>query len=771
MLGKYLSIHLLFLLCGFYSYSQTPEIVFKHFTTEQGLSASLVRCVLQDRTGYLWFGTYSGLDRYDGLNFKTYKNIPGNRASITNGFVQCMLEDKNGNLWVGTTNGLDKLNPSTGTFMHYKPFDKINPLDWNKNNILSIEEDSNGYLWLGTGDGLNKFDPSTGSFIHYFNLKSDTNSLRHNVIYAILKDKKGTLWIGTGNGLDKYDSNTGSFIHYWRDSIYREGFYNDWTKCKYWITALYEDMDGTLWIGTQGGLLELNSERSKFIFYEYDPKNSGCISFHAVTSICQENQNALWIGTWSGLNLFDKKTKKFTRIYHDDKLINSLSHNSIASVFRERSGTLWVSTYGGGVNKVNRTTYPFNQYSLQTWKENKRFSSASIMDISKAHDGSLWIATPAGLINFNPITEKLRYNRVKQNCRIVHEDRKGNLWIGLNSSSGRGLIKIEKNGRIINITDSNGNKFPYLINGFVEYNDSTLWICTEDIGAIGKVNTLTNKFIIPLKIFTTLNAIHQDIKGLLWIGTRESGLICYDPAKNKIIDHFISDPKKPFSISGNTILTIFESKDSTLWLGTNIGLNKFDRRGKVFHSFTESNGLPHNWAYQIFEDNKNNLWISTLKGVSKFIPNTKTFKTYEVLSGIVSEDRSGVGCKTDNGFIYLVSPRGLIKFHPDSIKDNRFVPPVVITNVSVSGKHIQFGKELILQHNDNNISIEFAALSYISPWKNLYAYKLDGVEKTGYLRDHIDMHLIEIWNREIIPFMLKALTMTAYGMKTVLPLK
>ena len=235
------------------------------------------------------------------------------------------------------------------------------------------------------------------------------------------------------------------------------------------------------------------------------------------------------------------------------------------------------------------------------------------MDIRQADKGTLWIATPIGLMNFDPLTEKMHNYGINENVRIVYEDRKGNLWLGFNSSSGRGLYKHNNSKQLINITDSVGNKFPYLINGFVEYNDSTLWLCTEDIGAIAQVNTKTNKFSIKTKISTTLNVIHLDQSGLLWIGTREAGLFCYDPKQNNIIAHFNSDSKSANGPSGNTILTIYEDRSGILWLGTNIGLNKFDVKNKKFYHFTESNGLPHNWVYLIFQDSKENLWVSTLK--------------------------------------------------------------------------------------------------------------------------------------------------------------
>ena len=184
------------------------------------------------------------------------------------------------------------------------------------------------------GDRLNKFDPATGNFTHFRNDRTNKSSLKNNVINVLLEDKTGNLWIGTGNGLDMFDREAESFIHFWQDSIYREGFYDGGIRNKYKINAIFEDDDSTIWIGTQDGLLELNSNRNKFTLYEYFPDNSESISYYATTSICKEDEHSLWIGTWNGLNLFNKKTKKFTRIYHNNKLLTSLSHNSVSIISR-----------------------------------------------------------------------------------------------------------------------------------------------------------------------------------------------------------------------------------------------------------------------------------------------------------------------------------------------------------------------------------------------------------------------------------------------------
>ena len=707
--------------------SQTQEIIFEHYSIDEGASASIAKTIFQDKTGYLWFGTYSGLDRYDGVKFKSYKNIPEDTLSITNGFVQCILEDKEENLWIGTTNGLDKFNRSSEIFLHLK-FNSLSD-DINTNNVTAIQEDKNGFFWIGTEGGLIKFNPASGILKHYYHDDLNSKSLNHNQIFTIHLDLNNDIWIGTNCGLDKFDRETESFIHYWLDPIYKPGFYRSGMVEKYCVTSIYEDNTEVFWIGTNGGLLEFDPHTGKFFFYESDLQNSHTLSFHAVTSVCEENENEIWVGTWVGLNLFDKQTKKFTRFYHNDKIIRSLSHSNISAIFRERSGTLWITTYGGGINKVNRTTYPFKQYFIHFWRETERFSSASLMQIFERSDSTLWISMPNGLIKFDPRQEKFKDYLIKRNIRLAIEDRYGNLWLALNISSGRGLEKVDKSGRISVITDSSGNRLNFLINKLVEGDNHIIWACTEDGAGLIRIDSRSNKFSVTYNFSSIIYSLHKDQKGLLWFGTREKGLLCFDAQKNKIIEHYQSDPQNPKSISGNSVFAIYEDDEGNFWLGTNNGLNKFDRTKKEFYHFTESIGLAHNWIYLIFQDLKKNLWVSTLKGISKFDIEKQTFKNYDVLQGLVAADRAGVGCQTKSGEIYLDSPGGMTRFHPDSIKDNSYIPPIVITGISVDSRPIHFIDHIELPFSSEQLYFEFAALSFIRPERNLYAYKLENFDK------------------------------------------
>ena len=703
--------------------SENQELIFEHYKTERGLSSSIVNCVIQDRIGFLWFGTYSGLDRFDGLNFKSFQHIPGDTLSIINGSVKCLREDNEGNIWIGTNNGLDKYIRSTETFIHYElP-------DFSSGSLINaLAEDKNGFIWIGTSAGLYRFNPSINSFSHFTNKKYDSASIIDDNVRSILVDKNDNLWIGTSLGLDKFERKTESFIHYWQNPNPKKVYSTLGTVDKYLVTTLFEDWSGIIWIGTQDGLLKFNPANNEFYLYQNNPEDENTLSFHAVNAICQENENELWIGTSVGLNLFNKSTGKFTRFFYSDNITSGLSQNAISALLMERSGTFWVTTSSGGINRADRPIYNFQKYDYKPWRKTNRFASSSILNMDVSNKGTIWLGTPTGLVNFDPINEIFKVFNFNKNIRTVKEDKRGNLWIGINISSGRGFVRLDNNFNEIAVTDSAGNKLRWLINDITIYDDSTLIACTVDSGSILKINTNSNKFSVLYKSNDYFYTLHKDVSGLIWAGTRDNGVICFDPSTQKITDHFISEIKNDKSITGNSVMTIFEDALNNLWMGTNVGLNKFDRAKNEFYHFTEKDGLPYNRVDLIFTDSKNNLWLITVKGLSKFNPSTGEIKNYDVLPGLIGPDWQGIGCQLDNGEIYFDSPGGITRLHPDSIQDNQFIPPIVITNISVLDSTIYLRDGITLSHDNNNISLEFASLSYIRPERNLYAYKLEGFD-------------------------------------------
>jgi signal transduction histidine kinase/ligand-binding sensor domain-containing protein/DNA-binding response OmpR family regulator len=708
--------------------------------------------MIQDRTGYLWFGTYDGVDRYDGHGFITFKHEPGNPNSINSGSVQVLCEDKDGNIWIGTSLGLDKLDPVRGSFIHFLLNPSSTEVDFS-NYILSICEDAYGMLWIGTGNGLVFFDKTTGKFTTFKHDIAETSSISNNYIHALLVDKKGSLWIGTGNGLDKLDIKTtlidslkdstenvksrkGKFIHYWHDPKYQNGSISiGWNNAieysiPYQINSIYEDNSCKLWLCTNGeGLIEVNPEDGSFTSYKHDikdPQSLTSITDNNIEAISQDHEGFYWIGTkYNGLNTFNKKTNKFTHYYHNDYDPGSLSINLILSINCERSGTIWITTFNG-LNKINLKKFPFRQYNNVENSWDKSFGTGA--SVVNSNDGKLWVQTDNGeILRFNPTTNSFipQFNSYRKGMNYIAEDNLGNIWI---KSSTGGIYIRDKNGQVTRIKYSSGKEFNQIVYCiYTPLSNDTAWVGTLDGGIF--IIKKQNKTISLIKsVNTSIKCIYKDSYGFLWAGTKDAGLIQYNESYKKFV-LFKSDGNNPGNISGDLITTIYEDKKRNVWFGTNVGLNKYIRSTNSFIHYTEKEGLPNNLIFAIEGDADGKLWLSTNRGISKLNPETGKIKNYDITYGFTSNRFYFTGGKTPNGEIYFGGPGGITRFNPDSIKDNLYIPSIVITSLRVFGKPIPIGKEIKLPYDKNFLSFGFAALSYISPERNQYAYEMEGIDR------------------------------------------
>ena len=692
-------------------YSQQRELTFEHISIDKG-SNLLIWSIIQDKMGYMCFGTFNGLERYDGYDIVSYKYDFDDTSSINNPFVSALYEDKAGVLWVGTWYGLEKFDRKTGNFRHYTP----NPLGYGgdlSNQVHAIQEDKYGVLWVGTGNGLYKFGRNTGKFTCLRFDSTDIGSINHNCIQAIYEDKKGSIWIGTGGGLDKLDFETGKFEHYWNDPGNRKKTWQN--DSKYWINSICEDDNGTIWMGTNGGIVEFNSKSGTFTNYLPNPNEKQILKDNCITSICVDSSGVLWLGTWNGLYAFDIKSKKFIGYYsHDSNDLGSISSNVIYSVHFEKSGTLWIGTFRGGVNKLNLTKNPFKRYS----------PDRAIWSFFKEGNTLIIGITSKGWIQFDPSTEKIVKHSSGQNIFYWRDD-SGNFWF--QDKKGR-LYKKDKQGNIIYFYDISGKIFNKPIYYIYKAKEG-FWIGTDQYG-LHFLDPITQRTNEVDKITLGINVIYEDSFGLIWVGTWMGKLLCINQ-KHDIIDEFISDPKIPGSISGKQIQDIYEDKKGRLWFATNAGLNRYNRLTKKFTHFTEKNGLLTNEIGDILEDDNGVLWLSTNKGISKFDPEKNEFKNFYISDWtplLYNRAVYNTSCKTANGEMYFVG-NGFVRFHPDSIKNNPFVPPIVITSFKKFDHPYLFDKEVRLSYNENFISFEFAALSFIDPEKNQYAYKMEGLDK------------------------------------------
>jgi len=628
--------------------------------------------------------------------------------------VQTIFEDKAGNIWLGTSKGLDKVDLVTGRIRHYTPHSQ-KPTHAGSNWVYAIHEDHDGTLLVGTGGGLHMLNPTTEVFTSMAHDSTDPGSISSNAVNAIHEDGAGSLWIGTGGGLDRLDRATGQFIHCWHDPNSQR---IDGSNSMYWVSNMYEDGSGILWLGTNGGLVAFNQKGRRFTSYRHDPENPGSISDNRVSSISEYEPGTLWVGTVSGgLNVFDRGSEQFAHYTHDDDDPASLSNNSIAFIYRERSGTLWIGTNGGGVNKLSRTKPLFTLYAHED-KKPESLVSNNVISVSEGNAGTVLVVTKEGLDRFDPLSKKFAHLLSDESVQAVVEDSKGTLWVGTWS----GMHRFDGHGHLLRLRDSSGREFHENVTCMCKRRDGTLWMGTWG----GSVFALDARTQIVRSAYTSnslmTNTVFEDTHGLVWSGMWDSGLIRYEPTKHTTI-WYASEWGKPPVLSANHIMAVHEDDTGTLWFGANNGLNRYDRSTNTFTYLIDREVLGSNGISSILHDDHGNLWMATGEGVSKFDPRSGRFKHYDA-PGELWES-----CRNTNGEMFFGSSKGLIRFHPDSIKDNSYVPPIVITSFRKYDQPVPFGKEVRLPYNETSISFEFAALSYVSPERNRYAYKMEGLDR------------------------------------------
>jgi len=731
-------------------HAQRNDIRFEEISIEEGLSQTIVFCIAQDSKGFMWFGTEDGLNKYDGHRFTIIRHIPDDPSSLAYNHILSLYEDRTGTLWIGTfLAGLDRYDSTQDRFIHYR-HDPKNPNSLSHDMIRTIYEDLSGTLWIGTDGGLNRFNRETETFTRYIHYPDDANTLSHNTVRAICEDRTGMLWIGTeGGGLNKFDRDTETFTHYIHDPS------NPKSLSSNSVRAIYEDNAGKLWIGTDGGgLNKLDRDTETFFHFLADPNDPSKLSHNSVYALYEDKTGVLWIGTnGGGLNILDQERRKFIRYINDPNDPTSLSYNEIYHIYEDRSGVLWIGTYGGGVNKIDLKRKKFIHYRYDPNNPNS-LSHPIVWSIHEDASGILWIGTHGGGVNrFDRVKNQYTHYRHNPNdpyslsndiVRNVYEDRSGVLWIG---THGGGICRFDREtGKFFSYQNDPNDPSSLSndeIRSIYEDRSGTFWIGTNG-GGFNKFDRETGKFTRyqndPDNRYSLSNdfvrVIYEDREGSFWIGTQGGGLNKFDRTSG-LFTQYRTDPDNPNSLSSDFVFSIHEDESGLLWLGTwGGGLNKFDPKTETFTAYTENEGLSSNSTYGALEDDEGNLWISTNNGLSKFNPITGTFKNYNERDGLQSNEFNGGSFfQSKSGEMFFGGILGFNAFFPHEIKDNPHIPPVVITTFTKLNKEAKLDKplaeldELVLSYRDYVFSFEFAALEFTAPDKNLYAYKMEGLDE------------------------------------------
>ncbi len=525
-------------------------------------------------------------------------------------------------------------------------------------------------------------------------------------IWAVYEDQAGIFWIGTeDSGLDRFDPKTGQFTNYQNDLNDPQSLSSNAA----W--SIYEDQDGVLWVGTfGGGLNKFDRETEQFIRYQNHSDDLTSLGDNHIRSIYEDQEGVFWVGTQSsGLSKFYRKSKPFIHYKHNPNDSNSLSDNLVITIYEDQTSVLWLGTVEG-LNRFDRETGQFSHYQNDP-NDPHSLSNNLVADIYEGQGGELWIATFDGLNKFNRETEQFfRYQNDPNDPHslshnmvfTVYEDRAGILWVGTN---GEGL-----------------NRFDRETEQFIHYQNDP-----------ADPHSLNSNLIYT---------IYEDRKNTLWVGTGGGGLNKFNRETEQFI-HYQNNPDDPHSLSNNAIFLIHEDRIGVLWVGTNGGgLNKFDRVTETFTHYRAKDGLPNEVIGGILEDDQANLWLSTNKGLAKFNPRTETFRTYDERDGLQSDQFSAgsyFGSKT--GEMFFGGINGFNAFYPGRITDNAYLPQVAITDFKLFNESVSIGNSSVLQksigktealsltYDQYIVTFDFSALSYVTPERNKYKYKLEGFEE------------------------------------------
>lgn len=732
------------------------QIRLSYLTTADGLPQNTVDCILKDSRGFMWFATWSGVCRYDGYTFKTYQRNQ-DLVSLPSNYIQTLCEDNLGNMWVGTDKGVVYFDYNRSAFVVDSGLNQ----NIGSFSISHIIKNGKGNLWLATGEnGLWEIRIAKDGQIRSAKVFADLLSERDVNTLCLLDDK--VLLAGTNTGIVAIDLNSSRQNPKW---AYLEEQLNGES-----ISTLFQDSRGNIWVGTNiNGLYLFETDSGKSTYFGDESNGDTNLNHLSVTDIIEDNNGVVIIGTLGGLNYFNNQTNTFSHLSDETDTSKYLSSPFVNSLYADDVGNIWIGTEKGGVNYYNTHQKPF--YSIKHNTSNNTISHNTINSIYKEND-NLWIGTAGGGLNKLSVNgeKNIRFELEQENSHSLNNnfissiirDKNNNMWIGTWGGGINLLLSEDKNhfSILINNPDDSNSLCNNFISTIKELDEHRIIVGTRN--GLDVFNPLENSFLHVHEKMKPENALEvgcllQDSNDRIWVGTR-NGLICLSrqdllqsTAQIKTIPFvkFVNQPNNPGSLSGNYVISLLETTDKTVWLGTyGHGICKYvEINGKgEFINYSEEQGLCNNVAYAIEEDLQGNLWISTDKGLSKFNPETEEFQNFYTSDGLLSNQFYWSASFADkDGTLYFGGIGGLNYFSPQQIETYPNLPQPVFTEFSVFNNPVNVGdkyhskvildkaisetQEIDLSYQDAVFSIEFSALDYFRPEKVKYAYQMEGVDQ------------------------------------------
>jgi signal transduction histidine kinase/ligand-binding sensor domain-containing protein/CheY-like chemotaxis protein len=720
--------------------------IFQPVEVENQYANATILEVFEDSDGYIWLASVGGLSLYNGYDFKVYRRDPEHPGSVSSNNIRALAEDLHGQLWVGTQErGLNKFDKSSEQFTQFGPTDEGEGI-FASDSAWRLFVDSRGLLWVGSwADGVFRCQPRADGQREVFEqIRADDskpNTLTHNAVREIYEDSKGYIWIGThGGGACRLDPKDNSIVPYESDPN------NETSLAGRGVHAFLEDSSGRFWIGTTSGLDLMIDDSGVFEHYQ----QGGAADY--ILSIIEMHPGYLLVGTAAGLWIFDIENRSWKQIsdpYGSKKSV--LGEMFIQDVFKDSNGIIWVGTENG-VYKQS-ITKAFAHYKNNPEDPNS-LSDNTVRSFKEDIDGTLWVGTLTGGLNhYDPETEKwTRF--VEGNSGLIddtilcfHVDADNTMWFG----TGEGyLLKVKDRSTLdseVFLIDPLPKDGPNMVQCIVEDDRGYFWLGTENGVARfnpkdeswdfirnreDKQNTLSGGNV-------QAEGIAFDKEGNLWVGTFNGGLdfISKDQlyVENPFVERHVLNPDS--RDSAEFVLSIHIDEEGIIWVGTyGNGIYRYDPETRSSSVYNSENGLSNDVVYTMREDDDGNIWCSTQNGLSKLNRLTGEIRVFKEEDGLQGNTFFwGAAYKNKRGELFFGGLNGFNVFRPEAIQLNTNVPPVVITNFSVSGEdkiigmHGQSEREIILEPDENFFTLHFSALDYTNPRRNQYRYRLDGIDK------------------------------------------
>lgn len=716
----FFSVCLLVLACLSTQGQDVQHYYFRTLDIRNGLSQNTVNAIIQDRHGFMWFGTKDGLNRFDGLSFRLFKR---EETNLGNNFITALYEDEKGNIWVGTDVGVYIYNPLLEKFTSFDFKSDCGSLI--KHAITLISGDGKGNIWISAdSDGLFCYNMHSGKLFNYL-----SDPFRGNVTRFWFEGK--SCWVALyADNLYYVDKNFVSPILPFKNAEGEEVFKNDI------INTQVEGPHNCIYVGSFNGLTEINltTRKTRKLLNAY------------VRSLQFKSDGELWAGTETGLYIYDLIKDKVTHLsapYQDNDY--SLSDNAIYALCRDKEDGMWIGSYFGGVNYYPKQWTYFEKFYP---RDDIKSFGRRVREFCASNDGTLWIGTEdRGLFNFNPVTgviEPFEAPAIYKNIHGLCLD--GNdLWVGTFSGGLNRINLLTK--RVKHYSKGEASNSMNANDAFSIYKTTTGELMIGTTSGLLSYNPSTDDFTrIPQLNNVFVYKILEDFNGNLWMATYSNGVFRYDVTMKRWTN-FISRKNDPTSLPYNKVINIYEDSRKRLWFMTQgAGFCRFEPKTEKFIRYDMSMGFPSNIMYKMEEDNRGNLWITTGNGLVCFNPENGNKYIYTTANGLLSNQFNyQSGYRDKQGRLYFGSINGFITFDPATFADNSFVPPVVITDFFLFNKRLSIGAEgsplkrsitysdeIELDANQNSFSLHVAALSYQAPEMNKLRYKLEGFDREWY---------------------------------------